>query len=528
MRTALTASPRKDRRALLLAAAGGVCFALAAPPTNLYPAVLLGMAVLFLAGREAHGMKRAAFVGWVWAASAGVVGMRFVPVVIERFTPVGYAGGVLALLLLSAFQALSWAVGMALAFVLERRAGLDGRVAFGAGALAAIMIPTVFGWTPAGLISPWPVWVQLAELIGGRGVSFVLAVAAALLAAPLVRFLPWGRAGSYGRAWASAGIGAALIAFLGAYGAARMPQVRARMARQPKYTVGVVQGAVGARLRWNLSAEDEIVARLKRLTVEAEQRGAQLSIWPEAAYPFVLRYAESRTPRGSRGIIGGPVKGPVLVGLLTQPAHRFGEYNSAAIVDRHGVMELPQAKQALLWFGETIPFGQYMPWLRRIFFRSGGLIPGDAVDLQYSGPARIGVLICYEDTLAGIGRRIAKARPNLLVNITNDAWFGPTAEPELHLRLSALRAIETRLDLVRAVNLGIPAWIDATGTVRRRGSTDRQSVMLVSPTLNEMSPTLYTKAGDMPLLVFLFALTLVAVLRTLWAKRRSEITGPDP
>lgn len=507
---------------------GGVCFALASPPTNLYPALLVGMGVLFLAAREARSVKRAALLGWLWATSAGLVGMRFVPVVIDRFTPVGYAGGAVALLLLSAFQALSWALGMVLAELLERYARLDARASFGAGALLAIMIPTVFGWTPAGLVSPWPVFVQLAELIGGRGVSFVLALAAACFAAPLVRFLPWGRGAPRSRGWLSAGLGVGLLLVLGVYGAVRMPQVRARMASQPKIKLGVVQGAVGARLRWKLSAQDEIVARLKRLTAEAEQRGAELTVWPEAAYPFVLRYAAARTPRGSRGIIGGPVKGPVLVGLITQPAHRFGEYNSAAVVDSRGVMELPQAKMALLWFGETIPFGQYMPWLRRIFFRSGGLIPGDAVDLQRSGPARMGVLICYEDTLAGVGRRVARARPNLLVNITNDAWFGPTAEPELHLRLSALRAVESRLDLVRAVNLGIPAWIDATGTLRRRGSTDTQSVMLVSPTLNEMSPTLYTKAGDMPLLVFLFALTLAAALRARWAKRRSETTGPDP
>lgn len=486
------------------------------------------MGALFLAVREAQSVKRAALSGWVWATSAGVVGMRFVPVVIDRFTPVGYAGGVVALLLLSAFQALLWALGMAVAELLQRYARLDARVGFGAGALLAIMTPAVFGWTPAGLISPWPVMVQLAELIGERGVSFVLAVAAACLAAPLLRFLPWGRAPAARRSLVSAAIGVGLLLGLFIYGAVRMPEVRARMAQQPKVKLGVVQGAVGARLRWKLSAQDEIVARLKRLTAEAERRGARLTLWPEAAYPFVLRYAEARTPRGSRGIIGGPVKGPVLVGLITRPAHKFGEYNSAAVVDRHGVMELPQAKMALLWFGETIPFGQYLPWLRRIFFRSGGLIPGDSVDLQHSGPARMGVLICYEDTLAGVGRRIARARPNLLVNITNDAWFGPTAEPELHLRLSAMRAIESRLDLVRAVNLGIPAWIDATGTVRRRGSPDKQSVMLVSPTLNEMSPTFYTKAGDMPLLVFLFALTLAAALRALWAKRRSETTGPDP
>src|SRR6185503_2583330 len=144
-------------------------------------------------------------------------------------------------------------------------------------------------------------------------------------------------------------------------------------------------------------------------------------------------------------------------------------------------LQPPQAKMQLLWFGETVPLGEYLPFLRRIFDRAGGLVPGAEVALLEHGGRRIGVLNCYEDTLPSVGRRVARAGPDLLVNVTNDAWFGPTAEPELHLRLSALRAVETRLDLVRAVNLGVPAWIDARGVVRARGSDDRESVMLATP-----------------------------------------------
>ena len=105
--------------------------------------------------------------------------------------------------------------------------------------------------------------------------------------------------------------------------------------------------------------------------------------------------------------------------------------------------------------------------------------------------------------MPAVGRKIAKARPNLLVNVTNDAWFGPTAEPELHLRLSALRSIETRLDLVRAVNLGVPACVDASGSVRVRGTADKESVMFVSPALSEAPPTFYVRFGDAPLWVAL-------------------------
>ena len=257
---------------------------------------------------------------------------------------------------------------------------------------------------------------------------------------------------------------------------------------------------------------------------ESERQGAKLTVWPEAAYPYVLSHQAGPTPRDERSLLGPGVRGPLLVGLITQPADRQGQYNAATLISPDGSMQRPQAKLELLWFGETVPLGQYLPFLRRIFSRTGGLLPGDEVALLRDGSARIGVLNCYEDTLPGIGRRIARHEPNLLVNITNDAWFGPTSEPELHLRLSTLRAIETRLDLVRAVNLGVPAWIDATGTVRARGFDDRQSVMVVAASLNDRPPTFYVRVGDFPLWITLSLVALVGFVRS----RRRSVPSSEP
>ncbi|MES1205235.1 MAG: nitrilase-related carbon-nitrogen hydrolase, partial [Pseudomonadota bacterium] len=81
----------------------------------------------------------------------------------------------------------------------------------------------------------------------------------------------------------------------------------------------------------------------------------------------------------------------------------------------------------------------------------------------------LGPLICYEDILPGFTRGAAKLAPNLLVNITNDAWFGKTAEPYQHLALSVFRSVEHRLEMVRAVNTGVSAHIDAVGRVRVAG-----------------------------------------------------------
>jgi apolipoprotein N-acyltransferase len=497
-----------------LAAAGGLIFALSAPPTDLYPSVLVGLGLLYASVRRAPKARVAAALGVIWATAAGIVGMAFIPGVIERFTPIGFAGGVVALVLLSAFQGIAWAAGAALSHALIRRCRVPGPLAFGAGVLLAISLPTVIAWSPAALMSPWPVLVQLAELVGERGVSFLLAAATALATAAIggVLVVPGSPSRQVRAAWAAGSF--AIFAALIGYGAVRMPQVRARAAELPTLDVGIVQAAVPARLRWEPGARPEILRRLRRLSSESERQGAKLTVWPEAAYPYVLPHQAGSTPQDERSLLGPGVRGPLLVGLITQPGDRQGQHNAATLVGADGSMQRPQAKLELLWFGETVPLGQYLPFLRRIFSRTGGLLPGDEVALLRTGSARIGVLNCYEDTLPGIGRRIARHEPNLLINVTNDAWFGPTSEPELHLRLSTLRAIEARLDLVRAVNLGVPAWIDATGTVRARGFDDRQSVMVVAATLNDRPPTFYVTAGDFPLWIALSVLALAGFVRS--------------
>jgi apolipoprotein N-acyltransferase len=508
-----------------IAALGGVIFALSSPPTDLLPAVFVGLAALFVAARGVERPRSAAFMALIWASSAGVVGMRFVPSVIVRFTDLGVALGLLALVLLSIAQASIWAFGIGVSRAVEQRTGLDPWLGFGMGVLISVSFVFVIAWTPAGLLSPWPALIQLAELVGERGVSFLVAVAAALLATPFVRFVRADAAAvPVRRYWLPPALGAALLVLMAAFGAWRMREVRAELATRSTLNVGVVQAAVEARMRWDPSARAVILRRLRRLTAESERAGAELTLWPEAAYPYVLDHRAGRMPRGHMAILGLAIHGPVLFGLITHAPDAAG-YNAATVVRQDGSTEQPQAKMHLLWFGETVPLGEYFPFLRKLFSRAGGLLPGNEVNLLEAGPASIGVLNCYEDTLPGVGRKIAEKSPNLLVNVTNDAWFGPTAEPELHLRLSVLRAVETRRDLVRAVNLGVPAFIDASGTVRQRGATDAESVMLVKPALNDMSPTPYVRAGDIPLWLGLLIAIGDALYRSQRRSRASAITA---
>jgi apolipoprotein N-acyltransferase len=188
------------------------------------------------------------------------------------------------------------------------------------------------------------------------------------------------------------------------------------------------------------------------------------------------------------------------------------------------------AKIELLAFGEAVPFGEQIPALRRLFARGGGLRPGkDVVILSTKGPGpivRAGVLNCYEDTLPAMARRVALASPNLLVNITNDAWFGETAEPELHLLAAATaRAIEARRDLVRAVNTGVTVHVDAAGRVVARAERETRTILLVSPALLEGGPTPYVRFGDATWLVPLLGALAFVIIRLVRARMGRAAAG---
>jgi apolipoprotein N-acyltransferase len=124
----------------------------------------------------------------------------------------------------------------------------------------------------------------------------------------------------------------------------------------------------------------------------------------------------------------------------------------------------------LLVFGEYIPFYDSIPWFTDVFPEACNFNRGESpgsFPLRLRGQDfRLGPLICYEDILPGFTRRTVDLDPNLLVNITNDAWFGKTFEPYQHLALSVFRSVENRLEMVRAVNTGVSAHIDAAGRVR--------------------------------------------------------------
>jgi len=236
-----------------------------------------------------------------------------------------------------------------------------------------------------------------------------------------------------------------------------------------------------------------------------------MSSRPRATWcrPSILEHDAARGPSGPRDVLGSAAAGPVLFGAVTRVDG--GVYNSALTIGEKRSLQTAQAKLRPLWFGEAVPLGDVFPVLASRFPRA--VRAGHEVALQHAAGARIGVLNCYEDTLSSVARRIAQSLPDLIVNITNDAWFAGSAESELHLRLAIPRAVETRLDLVRAVNGGVPSWVDATGRVRARTATAEPNVLLVTPALRQGGPSWFVRFGEAPLWLLLTALIGAAALR---------------
>jgi len=447
-----------------------------------------------------------------------------VPSVIDLFTDLGPALALLAHVLLSVAQSLHWGLGAGLAVWVGHRFRIPLPLVFGMGVMVALSMPSVFLWSPAGLLSPWPTLVQAAELIGERGVSALMAVACALGAGAVTALM---RTGHRRRALAQAAGGTAILIALLVYGLAVIPPAAPE---HEVVRVGLVHAGIAPKERWQRTNWPRILTILRQQTAHAEAGGVDLTIWPEAAYPFPLPHDGPYAPGGRRQIIGGNVDGPVLFGFIgrDKPFRREdgsverNSFNAATIVAPDRSLQPSYDKMQLLWFGEMVPLGDVFPALRRLFHRSGSIIPGATIrgltlPRREGAPARLGILNCYEDTLPAYGREnFAATRPHFLVNVTNDAWFVGTQEPELHLRLAAMRSIELRRDMVRAVNLGVASWIDPYGRVRVRRDDPGPGFIIAEPELRE-GTTFYARFGDWPLWLC-FAL---AVAGQVFARRRA-------
>ena len=490
----------------MLAILSGVFYWAAFPGVDVWPFAFVCWAPLLIAIRG-QTPRRALWLGALQGLTCNVLGFYWLLTMLQTFSGFPVVLCALFMLILCAYQGgrmgfMTWLYARA-----ERKGWPAGTIFVFALVASEMVYPLLFPWYTGAQTHKVPILMQLAEL--GGPIAIGVALAGGSIAVAEVVWAKMDRRRLDPRRMALALSGPVLMV---AFGAIRVPMVQRMIDAAPKATVGVVQGNMP--LGGGLDAV--AIHRAGTLKLEREQH-PDLVVWSEAAIPSSIPDADLSRVLQSYVMYG--IHTPTIVGLVVQRGGdrvarvRGNYFNSAALVEPNGQVTGVYDKTYLLAFGEYIPFGDWFPSLYEISKNSGRLTKGSSLESISFDSHKITTLICYEDILPSfVNAAVRKGDPDLLVNMTNDAWFGRSTEPGIHLALAKYRAIEHRRYLVRATNTGVSAWIDPLGR-----STGETPLFEQTNTVGEIrwmrSHTVYELLGDVPWWLCTLAIIALGFLR---------------
>ena len=492
---------RRRGLALLL----GALAALAMPPLFIFPLLILGLTALLLLIDNRRSPLASFSAGWWWGFGHFIVAFYWVAesMLVDA----------LHFAWMIPFAIGGLAGGMALFIGLVALATRALRLQGAAKIIAFAILWTIAEWLRGRLLSGFP-WDlagytlafsdalnQYAAIGGIWGLSLITVAVAAM---PAVLWESPKRS-----AWIACGSTAlvALLLYLG--GVARL--VMADDSFVPGVVLRIVQPAIAQTMKWKEGQGEQNVALHRQLTIAVPGLDkVSAVIWPETAIPYLLE----RNPQLRQWLGQAVPPGALLItgALRGEPATGDWQhlYNSAEALDHDGNLVGSYDKFHLVPLGEYVPLRDIFPFINKITpgnvdFTEG---PGPRT-LSLPGLPPVGPLICYEIIFPG--QIVDRAhRPQWLLNLTNDGWFGTSSGPYQHFTSARLRAVEEGLPIVRAANTGISGLIDPYGRVLTQIDLGKSAVRDVPLPLALDPPPLFARFGDWTLLVQLLIAALLA------------------
>jgi apolipoprotein N-acyltransferase len=529
-----------------LAALSGVLGAGAFLSAKLSTLILIALVPLLVAIPNDRPPRPAAlfglWLGWLMGVTGHALAFWWLVPTIARFEDISAAGSLpfFALFVIYyGFQFALFALGAAWVVTSLRRASplILGATAAGWWTLLEWGFPKIIPWSLGDALAASSLLRQAADLGGVHGLSFLIVLVNALLAAA-IRESERGFSGQLRPIF----IAALVLVVWSGYGFTRQRFLEGeQLVLRDALEVAVVQGGLESGRTDLAEANEEAWSIYARLTREVSgerigELGAggvggkpDLIVWPETVLRLYLRSDALYRHRVAR--LANQLGRPLLLGSLDLPVGREGELNSAYLLHprRSGAFassrhdDLPTSglevyhKLTLLPFGEYVPGTQWLPALER-WRTTGRFVNGSDPHLRLLRLVRNGNLdgapagipfapsICFETIWPGWFNAAVREGAQFLVNITDDGWFGDTAAARQHLNAAILRAVETRRWLVRASNSGISAVVDPSGRVVESLAFNAVGAMRQRIEPSERV-TLYVRAGNWPV-----ALSLLLVI----------------
>jgi apolipoprotein N-acyltransferase len=460
---------------LVLAVMGGVLCFLGFVGFGFYPLIFVAWVPLLYAIRAASP-SHACLLGLLFGTVATAGGHYWIVHTLTVFGDVSGLVAVVALLILSVYQGSM----MAVAIYIVRRAD----VALGlkpiwtlpvAYSAAEFVYPRIFPANLGAALYQAPALTQIVEVTGVLGLTALIAV---------VNGAVWeiidARVSRRSLSRRRLAFAATIVLGTVVYGLIRLPMVDAETAAAPKLKVALIQANIGARDK--LERRDESIARHRQLSSQAIERHPDLDliVWPETAYGRLPRAVNNVTR-----VVTGGLGTHFVFGAITYEGapgrRRF--YNSAVLAAPTGDVIARFDKVRLVAFSETMPgaatWSALAPIIASSLPRASEFVPGATFEHFRTASATLLPTICYEGILPQFVRDFwHRAGPaEVLLNITNDSWFGNTHEPRIHLALASFRSIETRRAMIRSTNTGISALVDPAGRIYQRTDQWTEAVL---------------------------------------------------
>jgi len=359
--------------------------------------------------------------------------------------------------------------------------------------------PLAFPWELLGYSQyQWIHLIQIADCLGVYGISgFVMLInVTGFIVFLFIVHRPWKKKYISKHLMAcSLMISIGVVVFLNIYGVIRISETNDLIARSPHKSIMIVQPSVPQSEKWKGENRLPITQTMVHLTYKAKTGDVDLVVWPETALPYALhskhklrQYILNAQKHMNTGLVTGS---PAFVYKNGQMHH----YNSAYVINEKGIIHSRYDKF------RRVPFSEYMPFysLRNLWLSLGApeekFSPGRTGEIHQLNDLKMGIQICFEIVFPQYARQMANNGANVLINISNDAWFGRSACPYQHFSMAVFRAVENKRALIRCANTGISGFIDPWGRILlQTGLFEKIAITQQVPLISHK--TVYSRIGD--------------------------------